>query len=222
MWWVCLLSLTGGLYIAGWGWKSQQLNAECWVLYPCWFHDCFLQSLMNWDQVIYGCKHLVKREIGWWNFEMKVKKLKHGYYTKLFTAPSSLLASLASFWFRNPPLTKLTLLNFLLTIGACLYSALLLRHSSPLPWWFFMFMVLYPSPLSCGPLLCQGLHQLVGGCIVQEYKQSNSHILIISQCLLSSLSSNSPNFLTRLSLDPICLLHQVCPHCRATSTELSF
>ena len=86
MWWVCLLSLTGGLYIAGWGWQSQQLNAECWVLYPCWFHDCFLQSLMNWDQVIYGCKHLVKREIGWWNFEMKVKKLKHGYYTKLFTA----------------------------------------------------------------------------------------------------------------------------------------
>ena len=109
-----------------------------------------------------------------------------------------------------------------LTIGACLYSALLLRHSSPLPWWFFMFMVLYPSPLSCGPLLCQGLHQLVGGCIVQEYKQSDSHILIISQCLLSSLSSNSPNFLTRLSLDPICLLHQVCPHCRATSTEPSF
>ena len=65
MWWVCLLSLTGGLYIAGWGWQSQQLNAECWVLYPCWFHDCFLQSLMNWDQVIYGCKHLVKKIKAW-------------------------------------------------------------------------------------------------------------------------------------------------------------
>ena len=27
-----------------------------------------------------------------------------------------------------------------LTMGACLYSDLLLRHSSPLSWWFFMFM----------------------------------------------------------------------------------
>ena len=29
---------------------------------------------------------------------------------------------------------------FVLTMGACLYSALLFRHSSPLSWWFFIFI----------------------------------------------------------------------------------
>ena len=107
-------------------------HSQANILY-CWFHNCFYplfaQLKLKFKLICETCFGFQPSSV---TDELTIETLLMEFWKESEKIKEWLLHQT----FHSPTVTFF----LVLTMGACLYSALLLRHSSPLSWWFFMFM----------------------------------------------------------------------------------